>query len=208
MSNPISTRQSTTSVTVSPPLNVDGKGASSFLVDWDRSAPRGISRKPGRQILAELFTSMLILSASFKYRPVVGVSNYLYRVDGGWSLSLVSPDEWSSERRNGFAGTCVLQNDMTWTIRLSDQLHKEHVVVRAIGRFYDAFVDALDTDLTLEEVLPFYSKKISYFPRLHASALSRSLSASMKLGGQTATNTRRWRALLPAQQSKLLAREA
>ena len=75
-----------------------------------------------RQVLAELFTSMLVLSASFKYRPAPGCANFLYWVDGDWSLSLIEPDAWSDERRAGFVGTCALQPDMTWTLSPSAQL--------------------------------------------------------------------------------------
>ena len=73
-----------------------------------------------RQVLAEFFTSMLVLSASFKYKPARATRNYLYFVDGKWTLSLIAPDEWSAEHRAGFAGVCQLQPDMTWTIEPSE----------------------------------------------------------------------------------------
>jgi hypothetical protein len=57
--------------------NPEGKGLNGFLLDWYQSAPKGVSVKPQRQILAEFFTSMLVLSAAFKYRPAVGTANYL-----------------------------------------------------------------------------------------------------------------------------------
>ena len=86
--------------------NPEGKGANGFLRDWHQSQPRGVVAKSRRQLLAEFFTSMLVLSAKFKFRPVVGVSNYLYWINSEWSLSLIAPDEWSQERRAGFAGAC------------------------------------------------------------------------------------------------------
>src|SRR5210317_585232 len=100
--------------------NPEGKGAHGFLDDWVATEPRGVVAKPPRQVLAELFTSLLVLSASFRYRPVPGRPNYLYWMDGEWSLSLIAPYEWSEKRRAGFAGTCVLQPDMTWTISPSE----------------------------------------------------------------------------------------
>ena len=72
--------------------------------------------KPQPQVLAEFFTSMLVLAAHFKYKPAVGVENHLYWIDDAWSLSLIAPNQWSDKRRAGFVGTCVLQQDMTWTI--------------------------------------------------------------------------------------------
>ena len=62
--------------------NPEGKGLNGFLLDWARTEPRGVIVKPQRQVLAEFFTSMLILSANFKYKPAVDVENYLYFVDG------------------------------------------------------------------------------------------------------------------------------
>lgn len=185
--------------------NPEGKGLNGFLLDWYQSEPRGVVAKPQRQILAEFFTSMLILSATFKYRPAVGTTNYLYWIDGEWALSLIGPDEWSDERRAGFAGTCVLQRDMTWTIMPSELLGEDNAVTDAIGRFYDAFAEMLDTDLTLEEILPFYVNKLPYYQRLFASALGRSLRAAVTLGDQTATSCRQWSMLLPEQGRRLLA---
>ena len=52
--------------------NPEGKGLNGFLLDWYQSEPRGVVAKPRRQVLAEFFTFMLVLSATFKYRPVVG----------------------------------------------------------------------------------------------------------------------------------------
>lgn len=177
--------------------NPEGKGVHGFLDDWRATEPRGVVAKPGRQVLADLFTSMLVLSASFKYRPVPGNSNYLYWTDGQWSLSLIAPSEWSDKRRAGFAGTCVLQPDMTWTIDPSDRLAEDNPVSAALRRFYVAFAEMLDTDLTLEEILPSYTGSLDYYQRLFASALSRSMRAAMTRGDQTSLSCWRWQMQLP-----------
>jgi hypothetical protein len=184
--------------------NPEGKGANSVLLDWRRTEPRGVVAKPQRQVLAELFTSMLALSATFKYCPVPGRSNYLYWIDGQWSLSLIGPEEWSDERRAGFAGTVILQRDMTWTIELSNRLAENRQMADAVGQFYDAFTESLNTDRTLEEILPFHFDRLPYFQRLHASAVSRSLRASCKLGGKESISCRDWRQLLPRQHLALV----
>jgi hypothetical protein len=177
--------------------NPEGKGLNGFLLDWYQSEPRGVVAKPQRQVLAEFFTSMLVLSAKFKYKPAIGVKNYLYLASGEWILSLISPDEWSEERRAGFVGTCVLQRDMTWTIAPSELLGGDNPVSEAVGRFYDAFAETLDTDLTLEEILPFYVGGMAYYQRLYASALSRSIRGAVILGDQTDIRCRDWHLLLP-----------
>ena len=184
--------------------NPEGKGLNGFLADWIQTEPRSIVAKPQRQILAEFFTSMLVLSATFKFRPAVGTLNYLYWINGEWSLSLIAPKEWSNERCAGFAGTCLLQRDMTWTISPSDMLADDNPVSDAIGRFYDAFADMLDTDLALEEILPFYVGRIPYYQRIYASALSRSLHATVILSDQASTSCRQWDMLLPQQKIDLL----
>ncbi len=185
--------------------NPEGKGAHGFLSDWRATEPRGVVAKPQQQVLAELFTSLLVLSATFKYQPVPGCSNYLYWIDGRWSLSLIAPHEWSDERRSGFAGTCVLQQDMTWTIVPPDRITENELVLAAIRRFYDGFSELLDTDLTLEEILPYYVGRLGYYQRLFASALSRSVTAAVTRGGQSAISCRRWHRQLPRLDQALLA---
>jgi len=187
------------------PVNIDGKGLNGFLLDWYRSEPRGVVAKPERQVLAEYFTSMLVLSARFKYKPSIGTANYLYLVDSEWVLSLIAPHEWSEERRNGFVGTCFLQDDMTWTIEPSENLASDGPVPEAVARFYDAFAQTLDTDLTLEEILPFYVGRMPYYQRLYANALSRSIRGTVTLGDQRDLRSRDWRLLLPKFDTALLA---
>jgi hypothetical protein len=194
-----------TAVTIKSDANPEGKGLNGFLLDWYQSEPRGVVAKSQRQVLAEFFTSMLVLSARFKYKPAVGVANYLYWIDGEWSLSLISPDEWSEERRAGFAGICVLQHDMTWTISPSQILAEDNAVSAAVGRFYDAFADTLDTDLTIEDILPFYVSRMSYYPRLYASALSRSIRGTVMLGDQASIRCKDWQMLLPGLAQMLLS---
>jgi hypothetical protein len=195
------------SVAIKAAGNPEGKGLNGFLLDWYRTEPRGVIVKPRRQVLAEFFTSMLILSAKFRYKPAVDVSNYLYFVDGVWLLSLIAPDEWSENHRRGFVGTCLLHRDMTWTIEPSDLVGEENAVTDAIARFYDAFADTLDSDLTLEEILPFYVRRMPYWQRLHASAMSRSLRGTVTLAGLRDVKCRQWQSLLPKFDVSLLAHD-
>jgi hypothetical protein len=188
-------------------VNLEGKGLNGFLLDWYQTGPRGVVAKPQRQVLAEFFTSMLVLSSKFKYRPAIGVPNYLYWINGDWSLSLIAPHEWSDDRRKGFAGTCVLQRDMTWTIAPSDLLGEDNPASDAVSRFYDAFAETLDTDLTLEEILPFYVQKMPYYQRLFANALSRSIRGTVTLGDQRSMKCRHWQMLLPRLDRVLLSHE-
>lgn len=185
--------------------NPEGKGVNGLLDDWRATEPRGVVARQPRRVLADLFASMLVLSASFKYRPVPGCANYLYWIDGEWSLSLIAPDEWSSPRRAAYVATCVLQRDMTWQLLLSDQLPGNESAIGAIRRFYFGFVKMLDTDLTLEEILPFHVSSLSYYQRLHASALSRSVCTALARGDQSSKSAREWGTQLPHLDQALLA---
>ena len=184
-------------VSVDGAINIDGKGVNGFMLDWYQSTPRDVAVKSQRQVLSEFFTSMLILSANFKYKPVVGVNYYLYFIEQDWALSLIPPDRWSQSRRDGFAGRCVMQTDMTWTIAPADKVGEEGPVAEAIRRFYEAFANTLDTDLTLEEILPFYVGRMPYYQRLYASAMSRSLQRTVAMSDHNAQTCQDWRLLLP-----------
>lgn len=202
--NKLTPRKPDASAVALRPANPDGKGANGFMLDWYRSEPRGVVAKPKRQVLAEFFTSMLVLSARFKYKPAEGVSNYLYLVNDDWELSLIAPQQWTAERRRGFVGTCVLQSDMTWTIEPSDRLSEDGPVADAVRRFFDAFAEKMDTDATLEEILPWCIWKLPYYQRLHANALSRSIRASVVLGDQTDIPAREWQERLPGSVDSFL----
>ena len=121
-----------------------GKGVSGLLSDWQTTLPLQVTAKPKRQILAELFTSMLVLSSSFRYRPAQGTDNYLYWINQQWSLSLIGPEEWSEQRRRAFVGTCTLQPDMTWTIAPAEALKDDDDALTEIRNLYAAFADSLD----------------------------------------------------------------
>ena len=186
--------------------NPEGKGVNGLLLDWYRTEPKGIVAKPGKRVLAELFTSMLVLSASFKYRPSPGVPNYLYWYQEQWSLSLIGPDEWTDERRACFAGACILHGDMTWTIEPSDLLGEENAMSRAVRSFFAGFAEMFDTDATLEELLPNYAERLPYYQRIYASGLSRSLRGSVHLAGRAAIPGRQWSRELPRDDHDLLTR--
>ena len=183
--------------------NPEGKGLSEFLRDRIQSSPRNVVAKPRRRLLNEFFSSMLVLSAEFKFRPVVGSTYYLYCGVEAWSLSLIRPIEWSSEKRRDFVASCVLQADMTWAISPSERISENSRVTDEIGEFYDAFAGMLDTDSSLEEILPFYVGRLPYYQRMYASALSRSLYASLLLGDQIAISGRHWCRLAPLAEHRI-----
>jgi len=184
--------------------NPQGKGQTGFLLDWAYSSPRAVVAKRAPQLLADYFTSLLVLSAAFKFKPVFGKDYYLY-VDGdGWSLSLVSPDEWNDDaRRCAFVGKCVLHADSTWSITPSGNIGKQGAIDAALAEFYAGFLDKLRSQRALEDDLPFYEARRPYYQRLFAAALSRSLKGSLALGNQLGMSAETWLARMPGNADRL-----
>jgi len=114
------------------PANPEDKGVNELLLDINQSRATCFVAKLGPQILAYMFTLMLALFSGFKYRPLVGAANYLYRVHDEWSLSLIAPGEWSSSRSASFVRIFLLQCDMSWTIAPSTQLSQNNPMSYAL----------------------------------------------------------------------------
>ena len=189
--------------------NPQGKGQVGFLRDWHDSSPRQVATKPSGRILTDYFTSLLVLSADFKFRPVFESDYYLYYVGGRWSLSLLSPSDWNTaEKDEAFVGTCTLHADATWSIAPSANLTVQGPVADAIANFYRAFAGRLNVASPLEEELPFYAGDLPYYQRLFAAALSRSLRLSLRYGGQSKIPSRDWLSQLPTSGRRLLAGNA
>lgn len=200
------TRAASAAVRAAEP-NPQGKGVVGFMQDWHESSPRGVVAKRSGQLLADYFTSLLVLSADFRFKPAFGRTYHLYREESRWCLSLVSPDEWNTQaRRQGYVGACVLHQDSTWSIQPSDNLGKPGPVSDALAEIYAAFIERLQRDAPLERELPFYEGRLPYYQRLFAAALSRSLRESLHLGGQTGRPSKAWLDALPGDARRLLGR--
>jgi hypothetical protein len=185
--------------------NPQGKGQVGFLRDWHYSSPRGIVAKPAGRLLADYFTSLLVLSADFKFKPAFETDYFLYREEPRWSLSLIAPDEWNrAGKRENFVGTCRLHADSTWSISPAENLSKQGPVADAVTQFFDGFVEKLRSRTPLEDELPIYEANLPYYQRLFAAALSRSLKASMTQGGQLSRESVSWLEALPADGSGYL----
>lgn len=204
--NPIVSGKTTELTDAGP--NPQGKGQTGFLLDWAYSSPRGVVAKPAPQLLADYFTSLLVLSASFKFKPVFGKRYYLYTEHDRWSLSLISPDEWNDDaRRLAFVGTCVLHDDSTWSIEPSENIGKDGPVSERLATFYEGFVDKLRSKQALEEGLPIYETGLPYYQRLFAAALTRSLRASLSIGDQLGQDAETWLASMPRDAGRLLGND-
>ena len=185
--------------------NPDGKGVTQFLRDWDYSEPRGVVAKPDGRILADYFTSLLVLAARFTFKPVFGKDYYLYYENNRWTLSLISPSEWhDAAKLRCFAGTCRLHDDSTWSIEPSENLAGGGAVAEAVAHFFDEFAERMRTRDPLEDGMPVAEFRLSYYQRLFAAQLSRSLKRSMRYAGTEKTPAIEWLAKLPASVQRLV----
>ena len=164
-----------------PEGNPQGKGLVMVLQQIAAAAPSEIRPKPPEQALVDYWCSSLVLSAAFKFRVSPDQTYYLYHVEQGWQLSLISPDEWGSRQPGAFVATCMLQRDMTWKLVFASDLSESARV--ALVAFLEAFQARATESDTFDELLPDYIAELPYQQRVLASALKRSLKHSLQLAG-------------------------
>jgi hypothetical protein len=165
--------------------NPQGKGLVPVLEQLAASRTR-ITVPPKRidQITRELFTSLFVLESEFKFNPVQGESYWLYRRAERFCLSLVSPTEWGGPSPlGGYVGRAELHPDLTWSLELSEAAAGDTQLQQLIERRRGQLQETLQSASTVEAALPVYEGRLSFYPRLFASALAHSLRLSMRHGG-------------------------
>jgi hypothetical protein len=168
-----------------PPKNPNpqGKGLVPVLDSLAASRPTAtVPPKHIEQVSSELFTSLFVLHSQFQFKPVVGKSYWLYRKDGAFKLSLISPEEW----RGGFGqyvGECQLQSDITWTLKLDDQAARDTQLMQLIASRRAEFEAKLQATDSLQQILPVFDASLPFYQRVFASALAHSLGVSMRKSG-------------------------
>ena len=172
--------------------NPQGKGLVPTLDAWHAVQPAAVSAKSPRQVLADYFTTLLILSAEFSFKPRAGVSYFLYRAPDKWLLSLVSPREWGLRPPGVYLGECELRPDMTWQLQPTAELDSEPTLVHHLQQFHDGFIALLEGAAPLEDSLPFYAAELPYYRRLLAAGLASSLSRTLQLSQLAGISGRQW----------------
>lgn len=117
---------------------------------------------------------MLVLSAEFNFKPVVGQRYFLYYRNDHWQLSLIEPERWPQQAAVCL-GACQLHEDMTWTMQPLDEMRSSPALTRALSEFAQNLgrhVQKAQGD----EFLPWYSRHLPYYRRLAASGLARSMA--------------------------------
>jgi len=157
--------------------NPQGKGLVPVLRDWATMQPTVAGPKEPADFLRDYCLSSLVLSANFRFKPVVGKPYFLYAGEDGWSLSLIAPQEWGERKFGEYVARCSLRPDMTWEI---DATLEEHSPALARAQqFILEFFDSFATHQSISGHLPFYCARLPYYQRLLATALACSLQRSL-----------------------------
>ena len=165
--------------------NPQGKGLVPVLQDLANLKTGLLDPKSPGAFLRDYCLSSFVLSASFAFKPVVGKTYYLYTSGPDWTLSLIAPGQWSSEKADTFLAACHLRPDMTWEL-LTDTLASDDNKSRdALQRYIHAFVGSLAEQESISDSLPHYVRELPYYRRLLMCALSSSLKQSLPTSGDT-----------------------
>lgn len=174
-----------TSVTYEKNPNPQGKGLVPVLQDIANLKTSLLDPKSPGTFLRDYCLSSFVLSASFAFKPVVGKTYYLYASDPDWTLSLIAPGEWSSEKADTFLAACHLRPDMTWEL-LTDTMAAADTTSRdALQHYIHTFVGNLASQESISGSLPHYVQELPYYRRLLMCALSSSLKHSIPSSGDT-----------------------
>lgn len=160
--------------------NPQGKASLSLLDDIHKFKTVNAKAKDIPEWLADYFTSLLVLSASFNFKPVINNIYYLYIDNKNWKLSLISPLEWNNCPYIYFA-ECKLHEDRSWSIKPCNDWNDNQKLVAQIQSMKEDFVNSLNTDQPILESLPFFVEQLPYYQRLSAFALAHSLKQSLQL---------------------------
>ncbi|MGN8160617.1 DUF2452 domain-containing protein [Salinisphaera sp. RV14] len=165
--------------------NPDGKGVSPVLATLDeaRGGLAAAAPKHIDQVATELFTSLFVLESEFRFKPVVGKTYYLYRQPERFWLGITPPDMLGETVAGRFIGTCVLQPDMTWTLELAATVAADAHFMAWLAARRAAFERRLGEAETVDDILPVYESRLSFYRRASAFGVAHSLSRSMSASG-------------------------
>lgn len=185
--------------------NPQGKGSISLLDDLNSFTSYKARSKDIPEWLADYFTSLLVLSASFNFKPVTNKSYYLYLDNMHWKLSLIAPNEWNNCPYVYFA-KCTLHEDRSWRLTPKDNWGKNSQIVSYIHSIKKDFLLSLNTDQPLLDSLPYFVQHLPYYQRLAAFGLANSLkdSLQLKLGSDTSKNVSGKNLLKQTSESEIL----
>lgn len=165
--------------------NPQGKGQVPVLAALaeNRKAAAAVPPKHIEQVSVELFTSLFVLESDFNFKPVPGRAYWMYHKRGRYWLSPVAPEEWHPMVYGRYIGECRLQEDMSWTLELADEVAADPAFVRHLEERRARFERDLEAADTLDDALPVHESRFPFYQRAFAYALAHSLGTSMEHSG-------------------------
>lgn len=180
--------------------NPQGKGLVPVLAALSAATQQSIAvPKQIEQIASELFTSMFVLESRFSFKPVQGRPYWLYREGDRYQLSLLSPQQWSATIFGEVVGQCILHEDLTWTLELSDAMANDAAFMAYIEERRRLFGEELRGAESVDDLLPVFRQQLPFYQRVFASAMAGSLGRSMQLSGIKGLSYEQARGLLTAE---------
>lgn len=165
--------------------NPQGKATIALLDDLTSFKAHNVKSKDVPEWLADYFTSLLVLSASFNFKPVISTPYYLYLDNHQWKLSLIEPQAWDNCPYLYFA-QCTMHIDKSWSLQPVEKWEDNEKLVNTIAAMKKEFFDSLNSETPIIESLPYFAEHLPYYQRLAAFGLAHSLkdSLQLKLGTQ------------------------
>jgi hypothetical protein len=160
--------------------NPQGKASIAVLNDLHLFKPFNIKKKNAPQWLTDYFTSLLVLSSKFSFKPIMKKNYYLYFDDNDWYLSLIEPHSWKNCPYLFFA-TCCMHEDKSWSISPTDNWEKNIHLNDRINDMKKEFFNSINTNSPVIDTLPYFAGHLPYYQRLAANALANSLKRSLQL---------------------------
>jgi hypothetical protein len=165
--------------------NPQGKGGSVVLATLSEQRVGALTVPPKQidQVTTELFTSLFVLESRFRFKPVPGKHYFLYAANEQFWMGLTPPQMLGESAAGRFVGTCVLRNDMTWTLELSDAMAADSDFLAYLEQKRAALEQRLQKAETVDDVLPVYERGFDFYRRASAFAVAHSLGRSMTQAG-------------------------
>ena len=160
------------------------KGLVLVLQDMHARAPGHLRSKSSTEAVQDYCWSALVLSAAFGFKVAPGQTYHLYLVDGGWNLSLITPEEWGNRVPGLYAGRCELRHDMTWVLSFDESVDEGSEVHDALLQYLEGIRAQLHEAGSWDALLREGEKHLPYQQRVLATALASSLRQSLALSGQ------------------------
>lgn len=92
---------------------------------------------------------------------------------------MISPIEWGNRLQSIPVAQVRLRPDYSWELTPHETSKSHPQLVDALDNFQIGFYEHINNSKPLEETLPFHEDKLSWYPRVMALGLSKSIQLSL-----------------------------